>query len=465
MSESHFNPKDFTPQLPESVEFILSQLQMSGYKAYIVGGCVRDMILHTLECSDNAGLKSDLAYQNLPSDYDIATSALPSEVIKLFPRTIPTGLKHGTISVIYNSEVYEISTFRIEGAYSNKRTPDSVRFTAELELDLQRRDFTMNALAYSPHTGLIDKVNGLRDIINRKIMCVGEAYLRFNEDALRILRALRFAATLDFEIESHTDSALRECAKNLCSISKERIRDELTKLLCGRAAEKIMRKYGDVLCVAFGGMISFEGLEVRLPQNIESKAFIWALFLAQVCDGGKTSKRDKADKILESLKFDNKTRRYVSEILKACEIPLGIDRQEIAERIIALGGRETREFGHLERGCASEKMSGDKELSISGERILRDMIRLKMAVVAQDSTQDSTQKRLKEFQKAMEQVLDSNLPLSLKELCINGEDLKRVGIVGKDIGRILQILLEEIASEKLKHSREALLIRAGELRG
>lgn len=461
MSESHFNPKDFTPQLPESVEFILSQLQMQGYKAYIVGGCVRDMILHTLESNDNAGLKSDLAYQNLPSDYDIATSALPSEVIKIFPRTIPTGLKHGTISVIYKSEVYEISTFRIEGAYSNKRAPDSVRFTTELELDLQRRDFTMNALAYSSQTGLIDKVGGLRDIINRKIMCVGEAYLRFDEDALRILRALRFAATLDFEIESHTDSALRECAKNLCYISKERIRDELTKLLCGRAAEKIMRKYGDVLCVAFGGMISFEGLEVRLPQNIESKAFIWALFLAQVCDGGKTSKRDKADKILESLKFDNKTRRYVSEILKACEMPLETNRQEIAGRIIALGGRETREFGHLERGCAGEKMSGDKELSISGERILRDMIRLKMAMVAQDSTQ----KRLKEFQKAMEQVLDSNLPLSLKELCVKGDDLKALGIVGKDIGGILQILLEEIASEKLEHSREALLIRAGELRG
>lgn len=461
MSESHFNPKDFTPQLPESVEFILSQLQMSGYKAYIVGGCVRDMILHTLECSDNAGLKSDLAYQNLPSDYDIATSALPSEVIRLFPRTIPTGLKHGTISVIYNNKIYEISTFRIEGTYSNKRAPDSVRFTAELELDLQRRDFTMNALAYSPQTGLIDKVNGLRDIINRKIMCVGEAYLRFDEDALRILRALRFAATLDFEIESHTDSALRECAKNLCFISKERIRDELTKLLCGRAAEKIMRKYGDVLCVAFGGMISFEGLEVRLPQNIESKAFIWALFLAQVCDGGKTSKRDRADKILESLKFDNKTRRYVSEILKACEIPLGIDRQEIAERIIALGGRESRGLEYCKQGC----VNGGMGLSISGERILRDMIRLKMAVVAQDSTQDLAQKRLKEFQKAMEQVLDSNLPLSLKELCINGEDLKRVGIVGKDIGRILQILLEEIASEKLEHSREALLIRAGELRG
>lgn len=461
MLESHFNPKDFTPQLPESVEFILSQLQMSGYKAYIVGGCVRDMILHTLECSDNAGLKSDLAYQNLPSDYDIATSALPSEVIKLFPRTIPTGLKHGTISVIYKSEVYEISTFRIEGAYSNKRTPDSVRFTTELELDLQRRDFTMNALAYSPQTGLIDKVNGLRDIINRKIMCVGEAYLRFDEDALRILRALRFAATLDFEIESHTDSALRECAKNLCYISKERIRDELTKLLCGRAAEKIMRKYGDVFCVAFGGMISFEGLEVRLPQNIESKAFIWALFLAQVCDGGKTSKRDKADKILESLKFDNKTRRYIKEILKACEIPLGIDKQEIARRIIALGGRETRGLEYCKQGC----VNGGMGLSISGERILRDMIRLKMAVVAQDSTQDLAQKGFKEFQKAMEQVLDSNLPLSLKELCINGEDLKRVGIVGKDIGRILQILLEEIVSEKLKHSREALLIRAGELRG
>ena len=180
--------------------------------------------------------------------------------------------------------------------------------------------------------------------------------------------------------------------------------------------------------------------------------------------GAKQAKEIRRIRFSRLLKFDNKTRRYVSEILKRVRYPLAY-RQEIAGRIIALGGRETREFGHLERGCASEKMSGDLGLSISGERILRDMIRLKMAVVAQDSTQDSTQKRLKEFQKAMEQVLDSNLPLSLKELCVKGDDLKALGIVGKDIGRILQILLEEIASEKLEHSREALLIRAGELRG
>ena len=267
MLESCFNPKTFSPSLPKGVQFILHHLQSHGYEAYIVGGCVRDMILHTLESQGNA--KSDVKSQNLPSDYDIATSALPSEVARLFPRTIPTGLKHGTISIMYDNIMYKVSTFRIEGTYSNKRAPDSVSFTLELKQDLQRRDFTMNALAYSPQTGLIDKVNGLRDIINRKIVCVGEAALRFDEDALRILRALRFAATLGFEIEFHTDSALRECAKNLCYISKERIRDELTKLLCGRAAQKIVREYSDVLCVALGGMISFEGLEVRLPQNIE----------------------------------------------------------------------------------------------------------------------------------------------------------------------------------------------------
>lgn len=392
---------------------------------------MRDMILHTLESQGNA--KSDVKSQNLPSDYDIATSALPSEVARLFPRTIPTGLKHGTISVMYENVMYEVSTFRIEGTYSNKRAPDSVRFTLELKQDLQRRDFTMNALAYSPQTGLIDKVGGLRDIINRKIVCVGEATLRFDEDALRILRALRFAATLGFEIEFHTDSALRECAKNLCYISKERIRDELTKLLCGRAAQKIVREYSDVLCVALGGMINFEGLEVRLPQNIESKAFVWALFLAQVCQ------RERVEALLQSLKFDNKTRRHIVEILKACEIPLKASKDEIARHIITLGGREARREW------------------LSGERILRDMIRLKSVIADEQG--------LKEFKKNLEQVLDSTLPLSLKELCVNGDDLKALGFVGKDIGRILQILLDEIVSGRVEDSKNVLLARAVELKG
>lgn len=465
MLESRFNPKDFAPQLPESVEYILSHLQTQGYEAYIIGGCVRDMILHTLECSDKAKFKGTL--ENLPSDYDIATSALPSEVMRLFPHTIPTGLKHGTISVLHNGEIYEVSTFRIEGAYSNKRAPDSVSFTLELERDLQRRDFTINALAYAPHTGLIDKTNGLRDIINGKIVCVGDAHLRFDEDALRILRTLRFAATLGFEIETRTDSALRECARNLCYISKERIRDELTKLLCGKAAQKIVREYNEVLSVAFGGMIRLQGLEVILPQNAESSAFVWAVFLAQVCP----SDTQKADKILESLKFDKKTRGYIVEILKACEIPLEIDKYEIARRLIALGGRE--QAGDYERG------------HISGERILRDMIRLKMAIADEIASQSGAKKfgnntesknnmesqkniefkNLKKFERSMQQVLDSTLPLSLKELCVNGNDLKALGFVGKDIGRILQVLLDEIVSERLKHSSEALLVRAGELRG
>lgn len=392
---------------------------------------MRDMILHTLESQGNA--KSDVKSQNLPSDYDIATSALPSEVARLFPRTIPTGLKHGTISVMYDNVMYEVSTFRIEGTYSNKRAPDSVRFTLELKQDLQRRDFTMNALAFAPHSGLIDEVGGVNDIINRKIVCVGEAVLRFDEDALRILRALRFAATLGFEIEFHTDSALRECAKNLCYISKERIRDELTKLLCGRAAQKIVREYSDVLCVALGGMISFEGLEVRLPQNAESHTLVWALFLAQVCQ------RERVEALLQSLKFDNKTRRHIVEILKACEIPLKASKDEIARHIIALGGRESgREW-------------------LSGERILRDMIRLKSVVVDEQG--------LKEFKKNVEQVLDSTLPLSLKELCINGDDLRALGFVGKDIGRILRILLDEIVSGRVEDSKNVLLARAVELKG
>ena len=199
--------------IPPDVKFILDRLQNNYYEAYIVGGCVRDSLLN-----------------KEPKDWDITTNALPEEIIRIFPRTIPTGIKHGTISVLINSRAYEVTTFRIDGEYSDNRHPDKVIFSDDIKEDLSRRDFTINAMAYREKC-LIDPFSGRYDLDAKLIKCVGNANERFNEDALRMLRAVRFSCQLDFTIEADTLSSIVENNLLISNISAERIRDELCKIL------------------------------------------------------------------------------------------------------------------------------------------------------------------------------------------------------------------------------------------
>lgn len=212
--------------LPHNVDYIINELMNNGYEAYAVGGCIRDSILG-----------------REPKDWDITTSARPIEVKKLFRRTVDTGIQHGTVTVMLDREGYEVTTYRIDGEYEDNRRPKSVEFTVELVEDLKRRDFTINAMAYNRHEGLVDVFDGLNDLNKGIIRCVGSAAERFDEDALRILRAVRFSAQLGFEIEDETLKAVQEKADRLEAISAERIRVELNKLLLSPHPEKLIDAY------------------------------------------------------------------------------------------------------------------------------------------------------------------------------------------------------------------------------
>lgn len=218
--------KRFKMNIPKPVRMIIGILEQNGYEAFAVGGCVRDTILG-----------------RDPQDWDITTSALPHQVKELFHRTIDTGIQHGTVTVMLQRTGYEVTTYRIDGEYNDSRHPDSVEFTADLIEDLKRRDFTINAMAYNPTVGLVDAFDGMGDIEKKVIKCVGQAKERFTEDALRILRAVRFSAQLGFDIEESTMNAMELLVQNLENISAERIHVELEKLIMSNHPDKLITAY------------------------------------------------------------------------------------------------------------------------------------------------------------------------------------------------------------------------------
>lgn len=238
---------------PNSIDVIISKLQKSGFKAYLVGGCVRDFII---------GLT--------PHDYDITTDALPQDIISIFSdyTTIPTGLKHGTVTVIADNTPIEITTFRTDGKYINSRRPQEVFFTRSYKDDASRRDFTMNALAYNKNDGIIDYFGGVSDIENKIIRTVNNPDKRFSEDALRILRAIRFSSVLGFSIEENTGKSIHNNKELLANISSERIFSEFTKLLCGNNVKNILIEYSDVISIFIPEIIPMIGFCQHNPHHL-----------------------------------------------------------------------------------------------------------------------------------------------------------------------------------------------------
>ena len=242
--------------IPQNVKLIIDTLEDAGYEAFAVGGCVRDALMG-----------------RVPNDWDITTSATPMQVKELFRRTIDTGIKHGTVTIMLGKEGYEVTTYRIDGDYMDGRHPDKVIFTNNLIEDLKRRDFTINAMAYNERVGIVDAFDGINDLENKIIRCVGEATERFTEDALRILRALRFSAQLDFNINEATAVAVKELGKNLSLISKERIQTELDKLITSNCPDriKLVHLYG-LNKFIFEGATSINEDRLSLYENISSFA-------------------------------------------------------------------------------------------------------------------------------------------------------------------------------------------------
>lgn len=437
-------------EIPVKVKGILDVLTAHGYEAFVVGGCVRDSILG-----------------REPDDWDITTSARPEEVKAVFHRTVDTGLQHGTVTVLMGGEGYEVTTYRIDGEYEDGRHPREVAFTASLEEDLKRRDFTINAMAYHPQAGLVDLFGGMEDLQCRVIRCVGDARERFTEDALRILRAVRFSAQLGFRIEDKTREALAWLAPNLVHVSAERIQVELVKLLVSPHPDYLRVAWETGITARF--LPEFDRMMeteqntphhcytvgehtlCSLPLISPDKVLRLAMLLHDVgkpavrtTDGqgrdhfkGHAQTGEKmAGSILRRLKFDNDTIRKVCRLVKwHDDRPLPEERQ--VRRAIARIGADLFPF-YLQVQRA-------------------DML-------AQSLYQrEEKRSRLEQVEKLYRKITDEKQCVSLKEMRISGKELLELGAQpGPGIGRILDELLEEILEEPSRNESEWLRKRAEE---
>ncbi|MDR1665107.1 MAG: CCA tRNA nucleotidyltransferase [Clostridiales bacterium] len=388
--------------LPANVKFIIDALYGAGFEAYAVGGCVRDRLL---------GAE--------PKDWDIATSATPAQVKEIFRRTVDTGIKHGTVTVLLERCAYEVTTYRVDGAYLDGRRPSEVTFASRIGDDLSRRDFTMNAIAYNGRDGFVDPFGGAEDIKNKIIRCVGEASQRFNEDALRMLRAVRFASQLGFEIEPQTLSAIQPLARKLALISAERIREELTKLLLGARPQALclFRVNLPIQYVLFGREYPGDMLEkaAQIAACPKVTALVYALFLLNY--GAESVK------ILRDLRFDNKTAREISEYIRLLPPRLENDSYAIKKNLRGLSADHFFKLLTLKEILEPEKAA-----------------------------------EFHAIRAAAEGILARGECFSIRQLAVNGDDLIAAGIAdGKAVGAALESLLDRVLRDPSANTRARLL--------
>lgn len=406
--------------LPEFVVRVIDRLEACGYEAYAVGGCVRDMIMG-----------------RVPNDYDVTTNALPEETKRCFDgwRVIETGIKHGTVTVISEGNNIEVTTYRLDGEYADNRHPKEVTFTSDITADLSRRDFTVNAMAYSHKRGFADAFDGMGDILNRQIRSVGDARQRFREDGLRILRALRFSSVLGFSIDSETAIAIHDCKELLKNISVERILSEFTKLITGSGAESILSDYRDVIAVFIPDVEKVSAETYSEAVKIVSlcpaeKSIRYAAFLGHLggADGliGRT---------LDRLNSDTRTRR-TAEAIYECYLKGAEEGKIFARYAICRSGYEVARAA-AELCAATGKVRGDAAYVAVSERYAENIER--------------------------ENSADGRC-LSLSELKISGKQLMSIGIKGPDIGKILSALLCLVMEEKLENKECDLMSAAQRLR-
>ena len=438
-------------ELPRTVENLIARLEQAGYSAYAVGGCVRDSLL-SLQ----------------PHDWDLCTSALPEQMLEVFrgEHVAETGLKHGTLTVIVGHVPYEITTFRTDGNYTDHRHPDSVSFVKDVAGDLSRRDFTVNAMAYSARTGLVDLFGGQEDLARRVIRCVGVPRERFREDALRILRALRFASVFDFSLDPETEDALRTLAPTLENVAAERIREELLKLLCGPGAGRILRAFPDVLSVIIPDLRPMIGYDQRnhhhhfdlwehTVQTVENVPAEPDLRLAMLLhDTGKPAVRvldDKgeahyrghqavsaeiADRVTEALRCDRETRDRVILLVRNHDIRMRTESGAV----------------NLDRSFLLRR------LNRFGEKDLRALIRIHRAdrIATGYSSREREDRRMAERMDALDALLAEHPCFTLRDLAVNGRDMQALGLRGPDVGSALQQLLEAVMDGKVSNEKDAL---------
>lgn len=394
-------------KIPKVATAVIDALAQNGFEAYVVGGCVRDALLG-----------------REPNDWDVTTSARPDEIMGIFRgregfHAIPTGIAHGTVTVVCEGTPVEVTTYRIDGKYSDSRHPDSVEFTSDIAADLSRRDFTVNAMAYSPTRGLVDVHGGARDLEAGVIRCVGKPSERFSEDALRIMRALRFASQLGFAIDEDTADAARELAPTLENIAKERITVELSKLLLGKSAASILRSHADVLaCVLpMQDADKFTRAAERISRlaAVDLPLAITAL-LADAADGDVCE-------FFARLRFDNKTTKTTKDIL-------------------------TNKNARVDDKPSVKRLCRDV-----GVDTARAVLTLKRAL-GED---------VREALVWLDEIVDGNECYSVAQLGIDGRELMALGHEPKTLGHVLDTLLEAVICGQVKNDKNELINAANRI--
>ena len=430
-------------ELPESVKKVLTVLESAGYEAWCVGGCVRDELLG-----------------RTPGDWDITTSARPEETLALFPgQAIPTGLQHGTVTVRQGEARLEVTTFRMDGPYRDHRRPDRVTFTSSLTEDLRRRDFTVNAMARNLRGCLADPFGGQADLAAGRLRCVGDSERRFSEDALRILRGLRFAAALDFSIEAATMESMHRKRETLRDLAPERIRTELWKLLCGPAADRVLRESPDIIGVFWPEILPMVGLDQK---NIHHCYDVWEHSLHALM-------AVPPDPILRCSALLHDVGKPVCFIVDAagCGHFYGHPAQSalLAEKMLRRlncenSARETivRLAAWHDKEIPRTERSIRRALMALGEKDLRRLIALKRADnLAQAPAYWDRQQELDKAERILEDLLAGDACVSLRQLAIHGQDLLDLGLRGPAVGRTLQALLEAVVDGRLPNTKGALL--------
>ncbi len=435
-------------QLPPQVTKAMEILNRNGYECFVVGGCVRDTLRGTT-----------------PHDWDLTTSAKPEQMQQCFAgyHTIETGLQHGTLTVMMEHMPLEITTYRIDGAYTDHRRPDRVSFTDSVTDDLARRDFTVNAMAYHPQCGLVDPFGGAADLEKKRIACVGNPAERFDEDGLRILRALRFASVLDFTIDAQTDAAIRAQKELLQHISAERILVEMTKMLCGQAAERLLLAYPEVICTVLPQLQPMVGFDQQNPYHVydvythsckvtaaapATPILRWAAFLH---DSGKphTFTKDErgghfyghaqiseeiARQVLHQLKSDRKTLDSVITLIRHHDTVFSGNAKQIKRIVNQIGDTLTEQLILLHKA----DVSGQAE-HLRAERIQASDALLRI----------------------LDELRQQNACMTLKDLQISGKDIIAMGVCeGRIIGDCLKAVMNDVLEERLPNEREILLAAA-----
>ena len=437
--------RDIKIEMPKAVGEIIEVLEAAGFEAFAVGGCVRDAVLG-----------------REPADWDITTSAMPEQVKALFSRTIDTGIQHGTVTVMKDHVGYEVTTYRIDGEYEDARHPKEVSFTSNLVEDLKRRDFTINAMAYNDRAGIVDEFDGIGDLERGVIRCVGNAMDRFSEDALRMLRAVRFSAQLGFAIDEDTRAAIAKLAPNLEKISAERIQVELVKLLTSahpdflRTAYEtgmtavVLPEFDDIMnCEAkdglFEGSVGEHTLKSLLYVEDDKVLRLTMLFhdfgkyltcsrteegVTRFLGHGDISS-DLARSILRRLKFDN-------------------DTTEKVKRLTAVHDLFVKNAPNRVRRCMAKV----------GKDLFPYFLKVRKANILawKEEAQEKALAELEELQQIYEGILERGECVCIKELSVDGRDLMACGVQqGRQIGEILADLLEIVLEDPEKNSKETLL--------